>query len=99
MCGSVSFCQRFGSLLDLNVHFHRLLPDGVFVAKGSGVEFLPIPPPWPEDVYRLVGQIARATEKHLERRLHDQSDDEPAGLLELELELEQHGGSFLSACS
>jgi hypothetical protein len=28
-CGSVTFVQRFGSALNLNPHFHVLMPDGV----------------------------------------------------------------------
>ncbi len=84
MCGSVSFCQRFGSLLNLNCHFHSLLPDGVFAAKGSGVEFVPLPPPWPEDIERLVQQIARATAKLIARRMREEPGDEPASLLEID---------------
>jgi hypothetical protein len=29
-CGAVSFIQRFGSALNLNVHFHALALDGVY---------------------------------------------------------------------
>ena len=29
-CGAVTFIQRFGSALDLNVHFHTLALDGVY---------------------------------------------------------------------
>jgi hypothetical protein len=28
-CGAVTLIQRFGSALNLNVHFHMLIPDGV----------------------------------------------------------------------
>ena len=34
--GSVTFIQRFGSAANLNVHFHTLVPDGVFVRLGGG---------------------------------------------------------------
>ena len=30
-CGAVTLIQRFGSALNLNVHFHMLIPDGVYV--------------------------------------------------------------------
>src|SRR4051812_16407661 len=30
--GAVTAIQRFGSALNLDVHFHTLVPDGVFVA-------------------------------------------------------------------
>ena len=31
-CGAITFVQRFGSALQLNVHFHVLVPDGAFDA-------------------------------------------------------------------
>jgi ribosomal protein S27E len=30
-CGAVTLIQRFGSALNLNVHFHMLIPDGVYL--------------------------------------------------------------------
>lgn len=84
-CGAVTFCQRFGSLLNLNVHARSLLPDGVFARTASGVEFISLPPPWPEDIQRLTQQIARATEKLLAR--HQQAylaEQQPPELLDIE---------------
>ncbi len=94
MCGAVSFCQRFGSLLNLNCHIHSLLPDGVFAANGNGVEFVPLPPPWPEDIDRLVQQIARASDKPIVRSMREEPGDEPAGLLELEQARSTEANSF-----
>jgi hypothetical protein len=37
MCGAVTFCQRFGSLLDLDCHFHSVIPDGVFVRNWTPI--------------------------------------------------------------
>jgi hypothetical protein len=54
MCGAVTFCQRFGSLLNLHCHFHSLLPGGVFVSNGDDVRFVPTPPPWPRPVFANV---------------------------------------------
>ena len=34
--GAVTFIQRFGSALNLNLHFHVLFIDGVFSSKGHG---------------------------------------------------------------
>jgi hypothetical protein len=34
-CGAVTLIQRFGSALNLNVHFHMLLPDGVYLRGGG----------------------------------------------------------------
>jgi hypothetical protein len=33
--GAVTFVQRFSSALRLNVHFHVLVPDGVFDVEGT----------------------------------------------------------------
>ena len=33
--GAITFVQRFGSALNLNVHFHCVVPDGVFLDDGS----------------------------------------------------------------
>jgi hypothetical protein len=35
-CGAVTFVQRFGDALNLNVHFHSLVLDGVYAAGPSG---------------------------------------------------------------
>ena len=43
--GAVTFVQRFGGALNLNVHFHCLIPDGVFVRDVDSVRFLALPGP------------------------------------------------------
>jgi len=35
--GAITFIQRFGSALNLNIHFHALLPDGIFARTYGGV--------------------------------------------------------------
>jgi len=70
--GSVTVIQRFGSALNLNLHFHVLLLDGLFVGGPSGT------PPrfqrtrrWTQDdVDRLVVDIATRCEALLARRGH-----------------------------
>ncbi len=37
-CGAVTCVERFGSALQLNVHFHVLVPDGAFDHDGVFVE-------------------------------------------------------------
>jgi hypothetical protein len=68
-CGSVTFVQRFGDALNLNVHFHSLLLDGVY-ARGPGgpLRFHPLPPPEDAEVERVVEQVARRIAQLLERR-------------------------------
>ena len=81
-CGAVSFVQRFGSLLNLNCHAHSLVPDGVFATGHDGaVQFHSLPPPWDDDITRLLDQIARAIHRLVERRLADRGDDDPPDLL------------------
>jgi len=83
--GAVTFVQRFGSLLNLNCHAHALVPDGVFATGPDGaVSFHALPAPRDDDVVRLLGQIARAIHRLVERRLADLADDAPADLLAFE---------------
>ena len=57
-CGAVTFVQRFGDALNLNVHFHSLLLDGVYASEQDGaLRFHPLPPPDDADVARVVSQV------------------------------------------
>jgi hypothetical protein len=68
-CGAVTFVQRFGDALNLNVHFHSLLLDGVYAPGPDGMlRFHPLPPPEDAEVERVVGQVARHIARLLERR-------------------------------
>ncbi len=40
--GAVTLIQRFGSALNLNVHFHMLFLDGVYVERPDGSPALPL---------------------------------------------------------
>ena len=83
MCGAIGFVQRFGSLLNLNCHFHNLLPDGVFVLDRNGaIQFQPLPPPWKDDVQRLLKQIARGTEKLVAKRSQSFENETPDRLVQ-----------------
>lgn len=59
--------QYFGSAPQLTLHFHARVPDGVFVA---------VPPPTPEEVTRLVQQLAQRVAKLLRKRGLDDADGE-----------------------
>ncbi len=53
----------------VNCHAHVLLPEGVFAPDNDvGVVFHPLPPPWEDDVERLVRQVARAVTARVEAR-------------------------------
>jgi hypothetical protein len=68
-CGAVTFVQRFGDALNLNVHFHSLLLDGVYTARPTRApRFHPLPPPDDEEVARVIGQLARRILRLLKRR-------------------------------
>ena len=60
--GAVTAIQRFGSVLNLNVHFHTLVPDGVFVPDGAGgARFVPLPAPTDDDVAAICARVARTS--------------------------------------
>ena len=57
--------QRFGSAINLNVHFHTLVPDGVFDLTSEGpARFIPLKAPSDEEVERIltvvIHKVARA---------------------------------------
>ena len=57
-CGAVTFIERFGGALNLNVHFHTLALDGVFDPE-DGLRFRPLPPPDDAEVDRIARSTAR----------------------------------------
>jgi hypothetical protein len=77
-CGAVTFLQRFGDALHLNVHFHSLVLDGVYAPGRDGApRFHPLPPPTDADIADLVRTLARRIARLLERRgLGPSSDPE-----------------------
>ena len=83
-CGAVTFIQRFGSALNLNVHFHTLALDGAYtytVGDGRAPRFLPLPPPNADEVAGVLAGTARRIQRLLEERARDDEDalarDEP----------------------
>jgi hypothetical protein len=43
--GMVTLVQRFGSALNLNIHLHMLILDGVYTEDEGNIRFHPVPPP------------------------------------------------------
>ncbi len=83
-CGAVTFVQRFGSALNLNLHFHTLALDGVYTdseAPGTTPRFTPLPPPDHDDVARVLAGTARRLQRLVARRAGEDEDsfarDEP----------------------
>ena len=68
-CGAVSFVQRFGDALNLNVHFHTLALDGIYIVNEDGtITFRHVAPPSDAEVARVTERICRRVTKLLERR-------------------------------
>jgi hypothetical protein len=62
--GMVTSVQRFGGALNLHVHFHTLVLDGVFVRGPDGTLcFHPAAPPTDDDVRRVVARVRRRLER------------------------------------
>jgi ribosomal protein S27E len=65
--GAVTLIQRFGSALNLNVHFHMLVLDGVYCREDEGLRFVPVPAPSSAELQGLVQRIAERIGRSLER--------------------------------
>ena len=64
-CGAVTVIQRFGSALNLNVHFHMLVPDGVYRHSAGTPEFVRIAAPTAEQLQTLVERISERVGRQL----------------------------------
>jgi hypothetical protein len=80
--GSVTFVQRFNSALELSLHFHILVPDGVFI-RGADDDldakprFVAIAAPTDAEVAALLDRIVQRVLALLRRRGRlDESDDD-----------------------
>jgi hypothetical protein len=81
--GSLAVQQRFGSALNLNIHFHILCFDGVFSAPGEepSVDFHWTGTPSVADIQRLLKTCRQRLERLLRKRgidLDGGSQDDPA---------------------
>ncbi|MDQ3365202.1 MAG: transposase [Myxococcota bacterium] len=63
--GAVTFVQRFGGLVNLNVHFHLVVPDGVFVDEHQGLRFELLPVPTNADVLAILDRLRRRIARRL----------------------------------
>jgi len=65
--GAVTFIQLFGGAINLNPHYHSLLPDGLFFRRPDGaVQFAPLLAPTDRDVDKICTQVARRVMKLVE---------------------------------
>ena len=67
--GAVTLIQRFGGALNLNIHFHMLFLDGVYVdSAGSSTRFRWVKAPTNSELNQLSHTIARRLARYLERQ-------------------------------
>src|SRR5208283_1742996 len=84
-CGVINFVQRFGSM-NLNVHFHVVVLDGVFTRDAdAGVQFHPAAAPTREALEALVQRVHDRSLAWLRRRgylderpIDERSNEPPA---------------------
>jgi ribosomal protein S27E len=62
--GSVTLIQRFGSALNLNLHYHMLYLDGVYDKQGI---FYPVKSPTYQDIENIAQMIAERVSGYLEK--------------------------------
>jgi hypothetical protein len=79
--GAVTFVQRFGDALNLHVHFHALLPDGVWSEVDGALVFHSVEPPTDAEVGRVCATVGRRVTRLLRRRGLLDGEDEPPDVL------------------
>ena len=94
--GTVTLIQRFGSALNLKIHFHMLFLDGVYVTgtQGARARFHRVDEPTSAELTPLVHKIAHRVGRYLERQgwlerdaenaylALDTADDDPLSVLQ-----------------
>lgn len=67
--GAVTLIQRFGSALNLNIHFHMIFLDGAYVERSEGsVRFRWVKAPTSAALTRLAQTLAQRIGRFLERQ-------------------------------
>ncbi|EPQ1460259.1 IS91 family transposase, partial [Acinetobacter baumannii] len=67
--GSVTLIQRFGSALNLNVHYHMLFLDGIYTEDGHGKQrFHRVKAPTHDELNTLVHTLSHRIARCLEKR-------------------------------
>ena len=85
-CGAVTGVQRFGGALNLNVHFHTIVLDGVYVRGRDGeTVFRAAPRLTEEDVARVLGRVRTRIDGMLRKAGALSEESEPVELEPLDL--------------
>ena len=82
--GSVTFIQRFGGSLNLNIHFHMMCLDGVYTFHEGKTHFHSITPPTQNEIDSLLLSIAHKVVRHLEKKELLVRDEMGQGYLSME---------------
>ena len=78
------------SFANANLHFHTLVPEGVWHERSDGsLGYHPLPPPTDEDVEQIATRIVGKVRRLLARRDGDAVDDEPCALADAQAEAVQ----------
>jgi hypothetical protein len=93
--GAITYVQRFGGAINLNIHFHILFLEGVYVEKDGGVEFCEVAISH-EDVEATIRRIQSRVIRLLCRRgLLSESEDEAS---QTQVESDTDQSSIIDAC-
>jgi Putative transposase len=70
LCRAVVIVQRFGAALNMNIHAHAMVLDGVFAedAARGGLHFFPCQPPTDAEMDAVLATIAWRVRRVLVRR-------------------------------
>ncbi|GIL18602.1 MAG: hypothetical protein BroJett040_23530 [Oligoflexia bacterium] len=72
--GVVTFIQRFGSALNLNIHFHSLFADGVFYKSGDEYIFYRLQEPSQEELFELAEKVKNKVQVAVEKMGFNETD-------------------------
>jgi ribosomal protein S27E len=94
--GAITFIQRFGSALNLNVHLHMLIPDGIYTLSHGKPRFHAVTAPSQSELTTLLNHIIRRITRQLTRDgLLAQEADQPYLDLQTDDTLDQFGAASL----
>ena len=65
--GAVTYIQRFGSALNLNIHFHMLFLEGVITQTQGRPQFKRVKTPSHSDIEQVVNTISLRIAQYLEK--------------------------------
>ena len=82
--GAVTFIERFGGSLNLNIHFHIMYLDGVYTFPNGKAQFHATPTPTPSELNHLVSTISHRVVKMLEKKGLIVKDEMGQGFLSTE---------------